>query len=113
VDLYPVMTKQLVWPTEDLTLKSLAKYTRFIWRDTDPSGSNSTVWYQRAIDPENENREVDQKRIIDYNADDCQATAELLAWLQRFGEVKDMKRKLSSVEDLEKRYTRPQSRQTV
>lgn len=104
VDLMPVMTKQLVWPVESHTLKSLAKYARFIWRDTDPSGSNSVVWYKRALDPEDPEHEMMQQRIIDYNADDCEATAELLSWLQRFGEVKDLSRKLGRVEDLEKRY---------
>jgi predicted RecB family nuclease len=101
VDLAPVLTKQLVWPTEDHTLKSLAKYARFIWRDNDPSGSNSVVWYQRAIDPDEPNREEWQTRIIEYNEDDCEATAVLLAWLQRFGEVDNLSRKLSSVTELE------------
>ena len=106
VDLYPILTTQLVWPTEDLTLKSLAKYTRFIWRDEDPSGSNSVVWYQRAIDPTEPEREKWAHRIVEYNEDDCAATAALLEWLQRFGEVNNLGRKLSRVEDLEARSRR-------
>jgi len=104
VDLYPLLTNQLVWPTEDLTLKSLAKYVRFVWRDDDPSGSNSVVWYQRAIDPADPEAEVFRQRIIDYNADDCEATAVLLAWLQQYDKVTNLTRKLNSVEDLEARY---------
>jgi len=45
-DLHAVLTSQLVWPTEDVTLKTLAKYVRFMWRDEDPSGGNSIAWYR-------------------------------------------------------------------
>jgi len=107
VDLYPILTNQLIWPTEDQTLKSLAKYVRFLWRDEDPSGSNSVVWYQRACDPTDPEREAWQKRIIDYNADDCAATAALLAWLQRFGQVTNPNRTIEPVENLEPRARRP------
>ena len=110
VDLYPILTNQLIWPTENMTLKSLAKYVRFFWRDEDPSGSNSVVWYQQAIDPTNPEAKDLKDRIVDYNADDCEATAVLLAWLQQFGKVKNLSRKLASVEDLEERYRRPANR---
>ena len=113
VDLYPILTNQLVWPTENMTLKSLAKYVRFFWRDEDPSGSNSVVWYQQAIDPTNPEAKDLQDRIVDYNADDCEATAVLLAWLQQFGKVKNLSRKLVSVEDLEERYQRPVARRNL
>jgi len=101
VDLYPVLTKQLVWPTEDHSLKSLAKHISFEWRDDDPSGANSVVWYQRAIDPTCEERVENQERIVLYNEDDCKATAALLAWLQQYDSVNNLKKKLPSVEDLE------------
>ena len=107
VDLYPILANQLVWPTENMTLKSLAKYVRFFWRDTDPSGANSVVWYKRAIDPSDPEAKDFQDRIVDYNADDCEATAVLLAWLQQFGKVRNLAKKLASVEDLEERYRRP------
>ena len=113
VDLYPILTNQLVWPTENMTLKSLAKYVRFFWRDEDPSGSNSVVWYQQAIDPTNPEAKDLQDRIVDYNADDCEATAVLLAWLQQFGKVQNLSRKLVSVEDLEERYQRPVARRNL
>ena len=110
VDLYPILTNQLVWPTENLTLKSLAKYVRFFWRDNDPSGANSVAWYQNAIDTDNSEAELFQERIIDYNADDCEATAVLLAWLQQFAKAYNANKKLASVEDLEERYQRPSIR---
>lgn len=113
VDLLPVLTKQLVWPTEDSTLKTLAKYIRFFWRDTDPSGANSVLWYNRAIDPLDPERLMYQQRILDYNEDDCQATAELLSWLQRFDTVRDFGRKMAPVEDLEKHFSRPLVRRGI
>jgi len=104
VDLYPVLTNQLIWPTENLTLKSLAKYVQFEWRDDDPSGSNSVVWYQKAIDESDDESIAMRQRIIDYNADDCAATARLLSWLQQY-DGKQM-RKLTPIEDLDRRYAR-------
>jgi predicted RecB family nuclease len=113
VDLFPLLTKQLVWPTEDSTLKTLAKYIRFFWRDTDPSGANSVLWYHRAKDPTDPQRVAYQQRILDYNEDDCQATAELLSWLQRFDTVRDFGRKMAPVEDLEKHFSRPLIRRAL
>jgi len=109
VDLYPVMTNQLIWPTEDGTLKSLAKFVQFAWRDDDPSGANSVVWYQNAIDENSPTHDESRKRIIEYNEDDCRATAALLSWLKERGGVNTLGRKISKVEELDARY-RPKPR---
>lgn len=108
VDLYPILTKSLVWPTDDHSLKSLAKYVRFMWRDTDPSGANSTLWYQKASDPNlsEDERKRWQTRLLQYNEDDVQATAALVDFVDRFTKVYDMTKKLPPVEDLEPRYRR-------
>ena len=108
VDLYPLLTNSIVWPTEDHSLKSLAKYVRFMWRDTDPSGANSTLWYQKASDPSLSEAERGkwQKRLLQYNEDDVQATAALVEFVDRFTKVYDMSKKLPPVEDLEIRYRR-------
>ena len=108
VDLHPILTNQLIWPTEDGTLKSLAKYVQFAWRDDDPSGANSVTWYQAATDELNEDRLAYRQRIIEYNEDDCRATAALLDWLQERGHVNNIDRKLARVETLDRRY-RPQA----
>lgn len=75
-DLYTdVVYRATEWPTHDHSIKTLAKYLGFAWRDTDPSGASSIEWYQRWIefgDPDL------RQRIIDYNEDDCLATAVLL-----------------------------------
>ena len=105
IDLLPVMTKQLIWPTKDATLKTLARFTQFEWRDDEPGGANSTIWYQRAIDPIDPEQLGYQQRILDYNEDDCLATAALLEWLKVRGEAHSLDKKLPRVETLEKRYS--------
>lgn len=76
VDLYnDVVTRATEWPTHDHSIKTLAKYLGFRWRDTDPSGAASIEWFDRWT------RESDpaiRQRIIAYNEDDCRATRVLL-----------------------------------
>jgi predicted RecB family nuclease len=81
IDLYnDVVKKSTEWPTWDFSIKTLAKYLGFSWRDTHPSGAASIEWYHRWIgssDPEI------QQRILDYNEDDCRATRVLRDALER------------------------------
>lgn len=76
VDLYfDVVKKATEWPTRDYTIKSLATFLGFNWRDTHPSGAASIEWFDRWI------RTGDQsikQRILDYNEDDCVATRVVL-----------------------------------
>lgn len=76
VDLYnDVVTKATEWPTNDQSIKTLAKYLGFSWRDTNPSGAASIEWFDqwvRSRDP------AVRARILDYNEDDCKATRVLL-----------------------------------
>ena len=76
VDLYyDVVRKATEWPTRDFSLKTLAKFLGFKWRDTHPSGAASIEWYNRWV--ETGDKEILQ-RILDYNEDDCRATRILL-----------------------------------
>jgi len=71
IDLYDVVRKTTEWPTWDYSVKTLAKYLGFAWRDTHPSGAASIEWFHRwteTTDPEV------RQRILDYNEDDCRAT---------------------------------------
>jgi len=106
--LYPLLTKGLIWPTENHSLKSLAKYVRFMWRDSDPSGASSTLWFQKASDlnVSEEERVYWQNRILEYNEDDVMATAAIVDFVDRFTKVYDVSKKLPPVEDLEPRYRR-------
>ncbi len=76
IDLYgDVVLKATEWPTRDHSIKSLAKYLGFSWRDTHPSGAASVEWFDRWC--RERNLEVRQ-RILNYNEDDCRATRVLL-----------------------------------
>jgi predicted RecB family nuclease len=76
VDLYcDVVIKATEWPTHNYSIKTLAKYLGFAWRDRDPSGAASIEWYHRWV----EDGDIAVKqRILDYNEDDCRATIVLL-----------------------------------
>jgi predicted RecB family nuclease len=76
VDLYfDVVLPATEWPTYDFSLKTLAKYLGFVWRDTDPSGAASIEWFNRWIETGDS---TVKQRILDYNEDDCRATRVLL-----------------------------------
>jgi len=76
VDLYfDVVRKATEWPTRDYSLKTLAKYLGFKWRDTHPSGAASIEWFDRWVTTREQQI---KQRILDYNEDDCRATRILL-----------------------------------
>lgn len=76
VDLYfDVVLKATEWPTNDFSIKTLAKYLGFTWRDAHPSGAASIEWFDRWVktrDP------AIRQQILEYNEDDCKATRVLL-----------------------------------
>ena len=72
---YDVVVPATEWPTNDHSIKTLAKYLGFEWRDTDPSGASSIEWYHRWLETRDP---AVKQRILDYNEDDCRATAVLL-----------------------------------
>ncbi len=76
VDLYyDVVLPRTEWPTHDFSIKTLAKFLGFDWRDPHPSGAASIEWFDRWVkagDPAVKNR------ILAYNEDDCRATRVLL-----------------------------------
>ncbi|MCS6946154.1 MAG: TM0106 family RecB-like putative nuclease, partial [Steroidobacteraceae bacterium] len=71
VDLYnDIVRPHSEWPTQDFSIKSIATYLGFRWRDAHPSGAASIEWFDRWLatrDP------AMRQRIIDYNEDDCRA----------------------------------------
>jgi predicted RecB family nuclease len=76
VDLYgDVVLKATEWPTRDQSIKTLAKYLGFEWRDLHPSGAASIEWFDRWC---RERKPEVRQRILDYNEDDCRATRVLL-----------------------------------
>lgn len=75
VDLYRVVKSSTEWPTWDYSIKTLAKFLGFQWRDMNPSGAASIQWYDQFV--ETGDRALLQ-RILDYNEDDCRAMIVLL-----------------------------------
>ncbi|MFC2010776.1 TM0106 family RecB-like putative nuclease [Chloroflexota bacterium] len=83
IDLYyDVVKKFTEWPTRDHSIKTLAKYLGFDWRDTSPSGVESIEWYHRWVDTADPSI---RQRILDYNEDDCIATRILLDGIRNLG----------------------------
>jgi len=76
IDLYfDVVKKATEWPTKDYSIKTLARYLGFDWRDTHPSGAASIEWYNRWTETKDP---AIKARILEYNEDDCKATRVLL-----------------------------------
>jgi predicted RecB family nuclease len=76
IDLYAdVVLRATEWPTRDHSIKTLAKYLGFDWRDAHPSGAASIEWFDRWC---RERSPGIRQRILDYNEDDCRATRILL-----------------------------------
>ncbi|MBS1994771.1 MAG: TM0106 family RecB-like putative nuclease [Cyanobacteria bacterium SZAS LIN-2] len=71
LDLYSdVVRPGSEWPTLDFSVKTLAKFCGFEWRDTDPSGASSIEWFDqwaKTRDP------ALKQRLLEYNEDDCRA----------------------------------------
>jgi predicted RecB family nuclease len=76
VDLYTdVVKRSTEWPTMDYSIKTLAKYLGFHWRDASPSGAESVEWYNRWVETGDS---AHRDRILRYNEDDCRAMVVLL-----------------------------------
>lgn len=76
VDLYfDVVQRATMWPTRDHSIKTLARFLGFQWRDTHPSGAASIEWFDQWIKTGDG---AIRQRILDYNEDDCRATRVLL-----------------------------------
>lgn len=71
IDLYSIVLKNTDWPLGSYSLKSIAVYLGFKWRDESPSGALSIQWFNEYL--ETENAEI-LDRILMYNEDDCKAT---------------------------------------
>jgi len=81
VDLHAVVKDRII-TGGGLGLKRVAPLAGFAWRDDDPGGDQSMVWYDRAVNhPEPAVREENRARLLAYNEDDVEATAAIRTWL--------------------------------
>lgn len=107
VDMHAVVSKELVWPTENATLKTIAGWARFTWRDSDPGGANSMAWYAEAVNnADAKMRDAYRERLTAYNDDDCEAQIAIRDWLTRLDEAHDSAKKLPNVGALDTRFRR-------
>jgi predicted RecB family nuclease len=80
IDLHDVAKRQL--QTEGpLGLKQLAVAAGFRWRDANPSGEASILWYEEATRGDESVARASRARLMEYNEDDCRATKVLRDWL--------------------------------
>ncbi len=86
IDLYQdAIFKYTDWPLWSYSLKDIATYLGFSWRDKTPSGALSIQWYNEYIktgDPDI------MDRILVYNEDDCRATMLIKDELEKMAEKK-------------------------
>jgi predicted RecB family nuclease len=80
IDLYKLVQKQTDWPVSSYSLKTLATYLGFKWRDETPSGALSIQWFNKYLETKDESI---LKRILEYNEDDCKATMVLKDKLEK------------------------------
>ncbi|MGF1478360.1 MAG: TM0106 family RecB-like putative nuclease [Cyanophyceae cyanobacterium] len=81
VDLHSCVVNSVVLPVESYSLKSLANWLGFQWRDVNASGEQSVCWYDRWLQ---EGDYALLEAILRYNEDDCRATYHLKDWLVNF-----------------------------
>lgn len=81
VDLYSeIILKNTDWPLMSYSLKEIAQYLNFEWRDVSPSGAASIEWFNKYLETKNPD---DMKRILLYNEDDCKATMVIKDYLDK------------------------------
>ncbi len=80
VDLSPITTGAFAFPTYGESLKDIAKYLGFSWRQADVSGQSSMALYQDYVESGGKDDKTRQK-LLDYNEDDCRATMHIFDWL--------------------------------
>ena len=84
VDLHRWVTEAVIFPVESYSLKAIANWIGFYWRETTGSGDQSVCWYDRWL--KTQDRTL-LELILSYNEDDCRATRHLKDWLLDFLEA--------------------------
>ena len=83
VDLHFWVTEAVIFPVESYSLKAIANWIGFYWRETAGSGDQSVCWYDQWLETQDRNL---LELILSYNEDDCRATRYLKDWLLDFME---------------------------
>ena len=80
IDLYCFVRDHTDWPLGSYSIKDIAVYLGFQWRDQTPSGALSIEWFNHYLETKDEKK---LQRILDYNEDDCRATMVLKDGLEK------------------------------
>lgn len=80
-DLHEWVTRTAVLPIESYTLKLIARWLGFEWRNSAANGAQAICWYSEWLETGNEDLLND---IVLYNEDDCRATYHVKEWLTDF-----------------------------
>lgn len=82
VDMYHLLASRVLWPTRSNSIKKLATFAGFTWRDETPGGDMSLLWYADACShPDPQERDASIDRLRRYNLDDVHAQAHLRQWV--------------------------------
>lgn len=81
VDLHHRVTTSVILPVESYSLKSLANWIGFHWRDPGIGGDQCVCWYDQWLKTGDRTLLAS---ILRYNEDDCRATFYLKNWLLEF-----------------------------
>ncbi|PIG94637.1 recombinase B [Gloeocapsopsis sp. IPPAS B-1203] len=81
VDVYEQVTQTVALPVENYTLKAIARWLGFEWRDQQANGSHCIYWYDQWLATGDRTL---LESIVRYNEDDCHATRHVKDWLIDF-----------------------------
>ena len=81
VDLHEIASQCVVMPVESYSLKHLAKWLGFQWRQEDAGGAQAVYWYAQWLKTGDRNY---LEATMTYNEDDCRATYHLKHWLDNW-----------------------------
>ncbi|OKH27037.1 recombinase B [Chroogloeocystis siderophila 5.2 s.c.1] len=93
VDVYEQVIQTVALPVENYTLKAIARWLGFEWRDPQANGSHCIYWYDQWL-ATGDRALLDA--IVRYNEDDCHATRHVKDWLLDFiaiAEVREQRTK--------------------
>ncbi len=86
IDLYfDYILRYTDWPVPSYSLKEIAHYLGFNWRDKTPSGALSIQWFAEYLEDKDPKK---LERILLYNEDDCKATMVIKDYLVGERQVK-------------------------
>ena len=77
IDLHLIIRNSWILPIKNYSLKTVANYVGFQWKQKNISGSKALFWW---IQYKNTNKNTFLEKIITYNKDDCFATLEIAKW---------------------------------